>query len=284
MKKTLKLTLMTTLLVVALVGAITAAAFAKAVTVKGSDTMLNLGTALAEEFNKITGIPVTVSGGGSGVGIAALIAGNTDICQSSREIKPAEVQTANQNGVSPKAYIIAYDGISIIVHKNNTVSKLTMEQVYKIFTAKVTNWKELGGKDAPIVVLSREATSGTHVFLKEHVLQRFDPKAEYAKTVRFLPSNQAIHDEVEQNENAIGYIGLGYVDEKIKTISIAMEAGKPYVAPSVATVKDNTYPISRPLYWYTNGRPTGDVLHLLHYAISTRAQPVIADQGFVTVK
>jgi phosphate transport system substrate-binding protein len=283
MKKHIAQIALTATLAVALTGLVVGTAFSKTITVKGSDTMINLGTAIAEEFTKITKIPVSVSGGGSGVGIAALVAGNTDIAEASRDIKDTEIQAAKQNGITPKAYVIAFDGISVIVNKKNPVSKLTMEQMANIFTGKAANWKDAGGADAKIVVLIREATSGTHVFVKEHVLQRFDAKAEYAKTALSLPSNQAIHDEVAQNVNAIGYIGLGYVDDAIKTLSIASAADKTYVAPSVATVKDKTYPVSRPLYWYTNGRPAGDLLRLLHFAMGKDGQKIVDDQGFVNI-
>jgi phosphate transport system substrate-binding protein len=259
-------------------------ASAKAVSIKGSDTMVNLGTALAEEYSLTTKAPVTVAGGGSGVGINALTTGDTDICEASREIKAEEMEQANKNGVTPVEHVIAFDGIAIIVNKKNPLKEITLKQIADLFTGKTANWKDAGGANGSVVLLSREATSGTHVFLKEHVMQRFDKKAEYAKAARFLPSNQAIHDEVEQNVNAIGYIGLGYVDDKIKVLPVALEDGKPFVTPSVDTIKDKSYPVSRPLYWYTNGEPTGNVASLLEFALGDAGQKIVADQGFVPVK
>ncbi|HOF86693.1 MAG TPA: phosphate ABC transporter substrate-binding protein [Armatimonadota bacterium] len=267
-----------------LAGGGSASAVTKPIQVKGSDTMVNLCQAWAEAFMAKTKIPVSVTGGGSGTGIAALINGKTDICTASRPMKAEEIRAARQNGITPKETIVAWDGISVVINPNNKASKLTMEQLAKIYIGEITNWKEVGGADGKILLLGREVNSGTHVFFKEHVIQGYKKTADYAKSMLMLPSNQAIHDEVAKNVNAVGYIGLGYVTPKVAALAVAAEAGKPYVLPSVKSVKDKTYPVARPLYWYTHGAPKGNLKKLVDFALSAAGQKIVAELDFVPVK
>jgi phosphate transport system substrate-binding protein len=255
----------------------------KVLQIKGSDTMVNLGQAWAEVFMARYKIPVAVIGGGSGTGIAALINGKTDVCQASRPMKEEEIHQARQNGVSPVAHIVGYDGISVVVSPKNPVKQLTMKQLGEIYLGKITNWKDVGGSDGKIVLLGRELNSGTHVFFKEHVIQSIDKKGEYAKAMLMLPSNQAIHDEAAGNVNAIGYIGMGYVTPKVKTLPISSD-GKTYVAPSVKAVMNKTYPVARPLYWYTNGKPSGTVKKFVDFAKSAEGQKIVQKLDFVPIK
>ncbi len=253
----------------------------KPITVKGSDTMINLGQAWAEAFMKKTNIPVTVTGGGSGTGIAAMINGKTDICQASRPMKSEEIHAARDRGVSPTPIITAWDGIAVIVNPKNKAKQVTMTQLAKIYDGEISNWKDVGGADAKIVLLGREVNSGTHVFFKEHVIQGYKSSADYAKTMLMLPSTEALVDEVAKNANAIGYVGLGYVDPKRIDVLLVSTDGKKFVEPSVATVKNKTYPVSRPLYWYTNGKPKGNVKKMVDFALGKEGQKIVADLDFV---
>lgn len=233
-------------------------------------------------------VSIAVSGPGSGVGIAALIDGTTDICQASRLIKPSEVEQAKAKGVNPYQIQVASDALAVIVNPSNPVTELTIEQLSAIYTGKITNWKEIGGKDAPIVVLARDTNSGTHVFFKEHVVQMEglptkDTKLEYGDNVLFLPSTEAGVSQVASNPNAIFYAGLGYTNKTVKIIAIKKTANEPAVKPSVATALDGTYPISRPLLYYTNGAPTGLIKAYIDYCLSEEGQKVVLDLGFVPV-
>jgi len=260
------------------------AAGGEQVQVKGSDTMLQLSQAWAEEYQKSNpGAAISVSGGGSGVGITALIDGTCQIANASRKVKDTEVADAKTKGVTPKEFIMAYDGIGVIVNKDNPVTKLSIDQLADIFTGKVTNWKAVGGKDGEIVVLSRDVSSGTHVYFKEKVLNKGDEKgkAEYAKSVLFQPSTEAIVDQVVQNPKAIGYVGLGYIKDTIKVIAVATKAGADGVKASVETVSNGTYPISRPLMCYTNGEPSGAAKAFIDWCLGPDGQKVVAAKDFV---
>jgi phosphate transport system substrate-binding protein len=248
---------------------------------KGSDTVLNLGQAVSEEAMKSDKkLKIAVTGGGSGTGIAALINKTVDIAQSSRDIKEKEIAQAKSAGVIVKEWTVAYDGITVVVNKKNRVTNLTSAQLRRIFIGEINNWKELGGADKNIVVLSRDSSSGTHVFYKEHILRNGNEKGpeEYRKDTLFLPSNQAIVTEIEKNEGAIGYIGMGYMDSKIKALNVdGIEA-------TVANVFSKKYPIARGLYWYTNGEPKGDLKKLVDFMFSKKGQEIVKKEGFVPVK
>lgn len=259
----------------------------KALQIKGSDTMVNLGQGWAEEFMKLNPeISIAVTGGGSGTGIAAMIQGTTDIAESSRNIEPKEIAMAKKRGISPKEIHVANDGITIVVHPTNPASKITIKQLSDIFTGKIKDWKELGGKPGKIVALSRERNSGTHVFFLEHVVklgQKKNPN-EFAPAVLMMPSSQAIVEEVTANPAAIGYIGLGYLTKKEKALAVSASPAGPFVVPSVKTVTSNQYPISRSLLFYTNGTPSGEAKALIDFVLSPAGQEIVLKMDFVPIK
>ena len=255
--------------------------------VKGSDTMVNLVQAWAEAYMKNNQDSfIAVTGGGSGTGLAALISGACDIAASSREIKFQEVELAKKADVAPREYKVALDGLAVVVNPKNPVSKLTIDQLAGIFTGKIKNWKEVGGSDAKIVVLSREVNSGTHVYFKENVLRKGDAKSkeEFSPEALLLPSSQAIADEVKDNPVAIGYYGMGYIGKDQKALAVAKDAKSAYVNPTVENVTDGTYPISRPLFLYTNGKPQGVAKNFVDYALSPEGQEVVLKTDFVPLK
>ena len=258
-----------------------------AIQIKGSDTMVNLGQAWAEEFSKKNpGANTAVTGGGSGTGIAALIGGTADIAISSRTMKAKEINKAKQNGIEPFEIKSALDGLAVVAHPSNPVSQLTIGQLADIFTGKIKNWKEIGGNNLQIVILSREVNSGTHVYLKEHVLRKGDEKSveEFSPAALLMPSSQAIAEEVSQNPNAIGYYGMGYISQKQKVISVAKDANSSYIGPVMENVRDNSYPISRPLLLYTKGQPQGIVKAFVDFALSAEGQEIVKKTDFVPVK
>jgi len=259
----------------------------KAIVIKGSDTMVNLASAWAEAYQVYhPEVKLTVSGGGSGIGIAALQNKTTDICNNSRPWKDEEIAKAGANGVNPAQTVVAQDAVSVIVNPENPVKELTMTQLSLIYQGITTNWKEVGGPDATIVVLSRDTNSGTHVFFKEHVLQSYptaDKTREYGKDVQFLPTNQAIHDEVARNIKTIGYVGLGYIDETVKALGIKKGDGDAAVLPSAETVLDKTYPVARPLFCTVNGQPTNALFAYLQWILGPVGQQIVSALDFVTV-
>jgi phosphate transport system substrate-binding protein len=256
----------------------------------GSNTVTPLSSVWAEEFMKnYPDVSIAVSGPGSGVGIAALIDGTTDICQASRKIKSSEVEQAEANGVEPYEIQVATDALSVVVNPSNPVSELTIAQLSAIFTNQITNWSEVGGNDAPIVALSRDTNSGTHVFFKEHVVQMAglptaDTSLEYGTKVLFLPSTKEGVDEVAKNPNAIFYPGLGYLTNEVKPLAIKRTADTPGVLPSVETALDGSYPISRPLLFYTNGEPTGAIKAFIDYCLSPEGQAKVTEVGYVPLQ
>jgi phosphate transport system substrate-binding protein len=251
---------------------------------KGSDTIVNLALAWAERYQgEHPDIRISVTGGGSGTGIAALVNKTVDIANASRKIKSEELDEAKANGVDPVEHIIARDAIAVIVNPENPVNELTLQQISDIYSGKISNWKEVGGEDRPIVRLSRETNSGTHVYFLETVLRlgSKEDKTLFSMDTLLLPSSEGIIAEVRQNPNAIGYDGLGYVPKDLKMIAIAKKAGGAYVLPSIATVNDKTYAIARDLYMYTNGEATGAVKDYLNWILSPEAQQIVAELGFV---
>jgi len=254
---------------------------------KGSDTIVNLALAWAERYQgEHANVRISVTGGGSGTGIASLINRTVDIANASRKIKQEEIDQAKSNGVEPVEHIIARDAIAVIVNPENPVSRMTLQQISDIYSGRINNWKEVGGEDRPIVRLSRETNSGTHVYFLETVLRlgSKEDKTLFSMDTLLLPSSEGIIAEVRQNPNAIGYDGLGYVPKDLKMIAIAKEAGGGYVLPSIPTVNDKSYPIARDLYMYTNGEPAGVVKDYLDWILSPEAQEIVAELGFVPVK
>jgi len=255
--------------------------------IKGSDTMVNLAQAWAEKYmQENPGDFVAVTGGGSGTGFSSLISATCDIAMSSRNIKDKEIALAKQKGVNPFEIKVALDGLAVIVYPTNPVSKLTLEQLAGIFTGKIANWKEVGGRDEKIVILSREVNSGTHVYFKEHVLRRGKPdgQEEFAPGALLLSSSQAIADEVAGNPSAIGYYGMGYISNKQKAISVAKDDKLDYTDPSINNVLSGKYPISRPLFIYTNAQPQGLVKKFIDYSLSQEGQDIVIKTDFVPVK
>jgi len=254
---------------------------------KGSDTIVNLALAWAEQYqNENADVRISVTGGGSGTGIAALINNTVDIASASRNIKAEEIEAANANGVNPVEHVIARDAIAVIVNPENPVSELTLQQLSDIYSGRINNWIEVGGEDRPIVRLSRETNSGTHIYFLETVLRLGDKenKTLFSTDTLLLPSSEGIILEVRQNPNAIGYDGLGYVPHDLKMIAIAKEDGGAYVLPSIPTVNDKSYPIARDLYMYTDGEPTGILAEYLAWILSDEAQEIVAELGFVPVE
>ena len=251
------------------------------VQIKGSDTILNASQAIAEKYmreNRKARIAVT--GGGSGVGISSLINKTTDIAMASRNIKEKELKLANERGINVDEIVVGYDGITIIANKENPVKDIDDKTLGKVFRGEITNWKELGGEDATIVVLSRDSSSGTHEFFKEHIVREnnSNSKQEYGAKTLYMPSNQAIKQEVIANKYAIGYIGMGYMDNSVESLKVDG------VEPTKENILNKSYPIAREVYWYTAKERDGVVKGLVDYAISPQGQAIIEEEGFVPVK
>jgi len=253
---------------------------------KGSDTLVNLALAWAEEYQRIhPDVEISVTGGGSGTGFTALINGTIDIANASRQIKPEEIEQAQANGFEPVEFVVANDAIAVIVNRNNPIEELTLDQVAQIYKGEVNNWNELGGEDRPIVRLSRETNSGTHIYFLEEVIRlgSKEDKSIFSADTLLLPSSEGIISEVRDNPNAIGYDGLGYVTADVKTVALAKQTGGDYILPTVKTVLDLTYPISRSLFIYTRGNPTGAIQDYLTWILSSEGQAFTTKLGFVPV-
>ncbi|MBP1593721.1 MAG: phosphate transporter substrate-binding protein, PhoT family [Bacteroidetes bacterium] len=264
------------ILAIALICSIAQGSFAQRV--KGSDTVLPLAQKEAEAFNKKGG-NVTVTGGGSGVGIAALLAGTTDIASASRKIKFDEKVKFQQAGKSPVEKIIAFDALAVVVNPGNKVSELTRQQLEDIFTGKITNWKQVGGADLAIVAYSRETSSGTYEFFKEHVLKNKN----YKKNILSMPATGAIIQSVSQTKGAIGYVGLAYLENDVKAIKVSYD-GKKFVAPSVATAKNKTYPIVRPLFFYYDKKNAAKLTPFINFVESAQGQDLVDKVGYISLK
>jgi phosphate transport system substrate-binding protein len=253
---------------------------------KGSDTLVNLALAWAEAYIAFRPeVRISVTGGGSGTGIAAMINGTVDIANASRAMKDEEIAAAQGNGITPVEFTVARDAIAIVVNPSNPVDELTIRQLSDIYTRKITNWRQVGGADRPIVLLSRESNSGTYVYFLENVIRMGDGKSEllFSQDTLLMPSSEGISAEVRQNPNAIGYDGLGYVTPDQKVIAVAQDADGPFVLPAVSTVNDGSYPISRPLYMYTAGEPSGDIKTYMDWVLSD-GQALVSELGFVPLE
>ena len=255
--------------------------------IKGSDTLLQLVSNLAEAYTEVKPTArISVTGGGSGGGIAALINGKIDIADASRPIKEKELKQAEERGIKPWEFIIARDMLSVTVNENNPISKLTVEQVSSIYKGEITNWKEVGGKDQKITLYGRQSTSGTYVFFMEEIV-----KGDYSAKMRNMEGNQAILDAVKQDQTGVGYVGIGYiVDEKgnqvsgIKIIKIAKDEDSVYVSP-LEESKHSEYPISRPLFQYLAKKPVKDspIYNFLIFELSNEGQQIVKKSGFVPI-
>jgi len=252
--------------------------------IKGSDTIVNAAQLVSERFmEKNPLIMVGVTGGGTGVGIAALISRTCDIATASRDMSKKEIQQARAHGVEPNEIIVSYDGVAVIVNKENPIDRLSIEDLHGIYTGKVTNWKELGGPDEKITVLSREVSSGTHIYFKEEVVRlgKKDSKDEFAPQVLLLSSSQAIVEEVTVNTGAIGYLGMGYVSDRTKCILVG--EGDKYYPADIAHIQDGSYPLSRPLFFITDSHPRLITRMFIEYALSPEGQEQFRQTGFVPV-
>jgi len=257
---------------------------------KGSDTIVNAIQEVSEEFMKeYPHVFVAVTGGGSGVGIASLINQTTEIATASREMKAKEIEMAEKRGVHPKEIVVAYDGVAVIVNRNNPIDRLSIQDLHDIFTGKVTNWSRLGGRDVPIVTLSREVSSGTHMYFKEEVIQlaKKGSTEEFSKETLLLSSSQAIVEEVANNEGGIGYLGMGYLSDRTKPVLVGkvkdQGANDGFYPPTVENVVSKAYPLSRPLYLYTDGEPQGVVKLFIDFTLGPVGQTRFMETGFVPV-
>lgn len=249
---------------------------AGAITVAGSDTMVNLAQAWAEEFMKENpGVQLSVKGGGSGTGIAALLNGTVDFADASREMKAEEIAQLKAKGGDAVQTVVARDGITIIVNPSNPIADISKDNLGKIYRGEITNWKAVGGPDKPITIVSRDPSSGTYELFQEKAVGK-DKK--YAKSAKLLPSNQAIVDEVKANADAIGYIGVGYESADVKPITLD---GK---SATKATVLDGSYELGRTLNMYSSGAPKDVMKDYVDWILSDVGQKIVTDQGFVTVK
>ncbi len=252
---------------------------------KGSDTIVNLALAWAEAYQTVKpDVRISVTGGGSGTGLTSLINKSVDIANASRQIKAEEIQAAKDAGLNPQEFIIARDAIAVIVNPENPVDQLTLEQLSAIYRGEINNWSEVGGEDRPIVRLSRETNSGTHVFFLEAVIRlgSSTDKTIFTAETLLLPSSEGIIAEVSENPNAIGYDGLGYITSDVKMVALSsVENPDMYVLPSAETVADGTYMISRNLFMYTQDVPTGAIKDYLEWILGPEAQQIVTDLGFV---
>lgn len=256
------------------------AAPGKTVSIKGSDTMVILVQRWTEMYPNSSGLQFQVTGGGSGTGVAAMINGTADICSSSRPIKKDEVQQLltkyKYRGCEVR---VARDGLAVYVHKSNKVKQLTIEQVRLIFTGKITNWKDVGGADKPIVLYSRENNSGTYEFFKEHVLLKQD----FSSSAQHMAGTAALINAIGKDPNAIGFGGAAYAANALP-LAIAKEKGTAYVKPDETSILSGTYPISRFLYFYLNERPEGEIKKFIDWVISPAGQKVVTDVGYYPIK
>ncbi len=275
---------------VALLSLTPAQAFAaKTITVKGSDTILVLGQRWAEEYMKMhPEVTVQVTGGGSGVGLAALVDGTTDIANASRKIKEKEVDKAKAAGYYPEEFKIALDSLAVIVDKDNPVKELTVKQLMGIFTGRINNWSEVGGPSAQIIRYSRESSSGTYAFFKEFILKN----ADFAADCQTMPGTSAVSNAVGKDPNGIGYGGAAYFlkDASVKILGVKRDDKSATIYP----VKDGkvdyeaawtgTYPIWRYLYMYTGFKPRGEIKNYISWALSPEGQKIVEEVGYVPLK
>jgi phosphate transport system substrate-binding protein len=247
------------------------------ISVKGSDTMVQLGQRWAEEYMKLhSDITIQIAGGGSGTGIAALINKSTDICEASRDMKPQEYSAAETKGVKPYRVAIALDGIAVFLHEENPVKELTLAQLKGIYTGSITNWKEVGGPSHSIVLYGRENSSGTYSYFKEKVLTSED----YAEATQTLPGTAAVVNAVSKDKYGIGYGGIAWA-KGVKFAAVKKDEKAAAISPSMENVTNGAYPISRELYWFFNGTPVGALKDFLNWALSSEGQKIAESADYV---
>ncbi|MCB5247496.1 MAG: PstS family phosphate ABC transporter substrate-binding protein [Candidatus Cloacimonetes bacterium] len=263
------------LILILALGLTSAFAKTRSITCSGSTTVLPIAQATAEAFmDKHPDVNISIRGGGSGVGVAALQNGTVQIANSSRPMKSKEISQAKSKGINPTPYAIALDGIAIVVHDSNPVKNLSIAQIRDIYTGKIKNWKEVGGPNLPIVAISRDVASGTFEVFNEKALSG----SKVTASAQLLASNNAVASAVGSTPGGIGYIGLGYLTGQIKVVSANG------VTPSVKTVQEGSYPLSRKLYMYTNGKAKGDVNSYIAFIQSEEGQKIVEAQGFIALK
>lgn len=250
------------------------------ITIKGSDTMVIMVQRWSELYPDKTNTEFQVTGGGSGTGIAALINGTTDICASSRSIKKDEIaQLEKKYGYRGLEIRVAMDGLAVYVHNSNPVKQLTMAQVKNIFTGKITNWRDVGGAESPILLYARENNSGTYEFFKEHVLLKED----FASNAQHMAGTAALINAVSKDPNSIGFGGAAYA-RNVKAVPIAKDNKSQGIMPSEVTIQKGEYPISRFLFFYLSKRPTGNVKEFIDWIISPAGQKIVTEVGYYPIK
>ena len=255
---------------------------------KGSDTLVNVAQAWAEAYPTVNpDVAVAVSGGGSGTGIAAMINGTVDIANASRKMKTKEMDLAKKNGQSPVEHVVGYDALAVFIHKDNPVKSMSLAQLKDIYgrDPKVTKWSYMGitvpGCKDKIVVVSRQNNSGTYVYFKETVLGK---KGKYRQGTLDMHGSKDVVDLVEKTPCAIGYSGLAYATDHLKSVCIATDGAEACVSPSVATASDRSYPIARPLFMYTNGEPQGAIKEYMDWIQSDAGQCILKNKGYAPVR
>ncbi len=262
------------------------------ISVKGSDTMVNLSQKWAEVYmQKNPEVSIQVTGGGSGTGIAALLNGTTNIANASRELKESEFDKASEKGITPKAYEVALDGIAVIVHPDNPVTTLTVQQLSDIFTGKVKNWKEVGGNDSPITLYGRENSSGTYEFFREHVLGKDDRgiQNDFASNTQVLQGTAALGEAVARDIKGIGYGGVGYFAERkdVKIAGVKADENAEVIYPAkdgkvnYDDIWSGDYSISRYLYCYTDGKPGPAAQGFLDFIVSDEGQELVKQMEYI---
>lgn len=247
------------------------------ITIKGSDTLVRLGQRWAEEYMKVNDdVVIQVAGGGSGTGFAALLNGTTDICEASRDIKPKEVKLAEEKGIHPYRVSVALDGIAVFLNEKNPIHNFTIAQLKGIYTGSITNWSDLGGPDERIILYGRENNSGTYAFFKEHVLDGED----YSPYTQTLPGTAAVVNAVAKDQYGIGYGGIAWATG-VKYAGVAVADTTEPIQPTVENVSTGKYPISRELYWFFNGKPTGELKALVNWALSPEGQKIAEEIDYV---
>jgi phosphate transport system substrate-binding protein len=253
----------------------------------GSDTMVNLAQAWAEEYAKVDpSVSVEVSGGGSGVGIAALINGTADIANASRKLEPEEADKAKAAGHDPKEFLVGFDGLAIYVHKDNPIESISLEELAEIYRegGKFNTWADLGVKAIPgskgndIIRVSRQNNSGTYAYFRETVVGK---KNDFKSGSMDMNGSKDVVELVSKTPGAIGYSGLGYATPAVKIVKVSKKKGEPGVVPSIATVHDKSYPISRPMFMYTPGEPTPQIKKYLDWIMSPPGQKIVEHTGYV---
>ena len=262
------------------------------ITVKGSDTMVNLSQKWAEVYMQLNpNVSIQVTGGGSGTGVAALLNGTTHIANSSRELKDIEYEKAKSLGITPKVYNVALDGLALIVHTDNKINELTLEQIKDIFTGKVTNWKQVGGDDIPITLYGRENSSGTYEFFKEHVLGKDEngKQRDYATSTQVLQGTAALGEAVARDTKGVAYGGVGYFAQRtdIKIIAVKKDKGSQAIFPAhngkvnYNAIWNGDYSISRYLYCFTQDKPSKDVNDFFNFILSEEGQKLVLQMEYI---